>query len=360
MASKQKKIDAINPPLDVIQELGSGAMGDVLLCHDPYLDRPVAVKRLRMELLNSREALGRFSREVHILSQLRHPNIAHVYAYWESEGVRYVSMEFVGGWNLKKFIENSLEGKKRKPLPEWAVLSILWDILSALAYAHADYAHKGLGRIVHRDIKPANIMVGYNGRITLLDFGISKPRYGEESQYRTENMEGSIGTIAYMSPEQISPQDYVKDGYPDQAVTPASDIFSLGILLCEMLTAKHPVLGPNAVATCHNIVHKPITAKDLEGVDPFFRSCILRMVDRDPAKRPSAEALKRMLAPLYHKYPRELSPYLGHLLHHLRKPQEVLPPPTPHAEFRFRLPIKWLTIAIGAGLLIGFLIGRFA
>lgn len=360
MAAKQKKIDAINPPYEVIQELGSGAMGDVLLCRDPYLDRPFAVKRLRMELLNSREALGRFSREVHILSQLRHPNIAHVYGYWETEGVRYVSMEFVAGWSLKKFLEQNLEGKKRKPFPEWAVLSILWDILSALAYAHADYAHKGLGRIVHRDIKPANIMVGYNGRITLLDFGISKPRYGEESQYRTENMEGSIGTIAYMSPEQISPQNYVQDGYPDQAVTPASDIFSLGILLCEMLTAKHPVLGPNAIATCHNIVHKPVTAKDLQGVDPFLRTCILRMVDRDPSKRPSAEALKRMLAPMYQKYPRDLSPYLGNLLLHLRKPQEVLPPPTPQAEFRPRLPIKWLAMAISAGALIGFLVGRFA
>ena len=358
MASKQKKISAANPPLDVIQEIGSGAMGDVILCHDPYLDRPVAVKRMQVNLLESQDAILRFSREVQILSQMRHPNIAQVFAYWESEGVRYLAMEFINGWSLKQILDAHKEGKQRKPFPEWAVLAILWDIVSALAYAHADYAHKSLGRITHRDIKPANIMVGFNGRVTLLDFGISKPRHIETSMYNTMDLNASMGTIAYMSPEQVSPHAVSRGEYQVNDITPASDIFSLGIILWEMLTGKHPVIGPNPIATASNIMQKQFEERELKGVDPLLKSVLLRMLERAPAKRPTAEELKSLLSPLYQKYPRDLSPYLGNFVHFVRKPDSVLPPPTPKSEVRVKTPVKPIAIAAAIALIVGFIVGK--
>lgn len=371
MASKLKKIDAINPPLEVIREIGSGGMGDVFLCHDPFLDRPVVLKRMKAEIMQSRDMAMRFAREVRILSQLKHPNIVHIYAYWEGEGYRFISMEYINGWSLKQLLGAHADGKKRKPLPEWATLAVLWDLLQALEYAHATYAHKDLGPVVHRDIKPANIMVGFSGRVTLLDFGISRPSVPHHHGHSQENTQATstvIGTVAYMSPEQIDVQTRVSEDYLGKlqgqyettVLTPASDIFSLGILAWEMLTGQNPFLGANAIATCTNILQKNLDAKDLKGIDPQLTNLVLRMLEKKPERRPGAEELKAKLTPLYQKYPRDLSPYLGHLLHHVRKPQEVLPPNPPFVKFKPRGLSKWIALASTVGFILGISLGKLA
>lgn len=346
MATKLKKIAALNPPLEVIDSIGKGAMGEVLLCHDPYLDRPLAVKMMQTEFLASHEMRARFAREVQVLSQLKHPNIVDVYGYWEDAGNLYLSMEFLNGWSLRQLLDKALKVQKQERIPLWATLAIIGDVLSGLAHAHADYAHKDLGPVTHRDIKPANIIVGFNGRVTLLDFGISRP--SETNQQLTV---AQTGTVAYMSPEQVQ----------EQKVSTASDIFSTGTLFWELITGKNPFLGPNAIATCNNILQIQPDLKSIpHSVDPIITQVLLKMLDKNPKKRPSAEEVQSMLEPVYLHWPRNLAPYLGGYVHHVRKPDRILPPTLPKVSIKPAGFTKWLAGATAIGLVVGLLIGKLA
>jgi len=343
MATKPKKLLSYQPEYEVTDTIGKGAMGEVLLCHDPYLDRAVAVKRMQLSFLQSEKMRQRFEREVLVLSYLQHPSIVEIFGFWSSsDGMLNLSMEFVNGWTLRQILD-----KDPQP-PLWVSLALLWNTLEALSYAHAEYAHHKIGPVTHRDMKPTNIMVGFNGRLKLLDFGISRPDLPVEDQELTQ--EGTqVGTIAYMSPEQAQ----------SQRITTATDIFSLGVITWEMLSGKHPFRHSNAMRTTTNIVSLQLSESGLPDTVPrYVKQIVLRMLEKDSRKRASAEELLPMMQAAMEGLPRDLSPYLGQYVLHIRKPENVPPPPNLKPKYASR-PL-WQIIAAGctAGFLFGLLVGK--
>ena len=222
-----KKIGGYTPT----QMLGHGAMGNVWLCHDESLDRMVIVKQMVPKLLDQDSFILRFQQEATILAHLNHPAIVVPYALWkESDGQLSLSMEFVMGKNLREILDVC----KRPPV--WVVMAVLHEIFLALSAVHR-------AGIVHRDLKPANMMIDRDGRIRLLDFGVAHvdKRYEDDP---TLTMAGSqIGTGAYMSPEQTMGSD----------ATPASDLFSMGIIASEMLLGENVFRGQSLNETFQNI-----------------------------------------------------------------------------------------------------------
>ena len=206
------------------QRLGRGAMGEVWLAEDTRLRRAVALKMLPAGAASA-EASARLLREARVASTLNHPNVAVVYDVGEAEvdgeTTRYVAMELVRGRTLTELLAGG-------PLAPPAVLDLARQVAAALAEAHA----RG---IVHRDVKPGNVMLGDDGRVKVLDFGLARfaPPAGEESATWSGGHDalagaGLAGTLAYMSPEQL--RGGLLDG--------RSDAFSLGVLLHELLAAR--------------------------------------------------------------------------------------------------------------------------
>jgi len=339
MAAKPKKLEAINPPFEVTGIIGQGSMGEVLLCHDPYLDRMLVVKRMQLSLLESTEMRDRFAREVQVLAYLKHPNIVDIYGYWTSENMLHLSMEFINGWTLRQLLDQTPQP------PLWVTLGILWDTLNALAYAHAKYAHKSIGQVTHRDLKPTNMMIGFNGRVTLLDFGISRvSRDGKDiTQAGTQ-----VGTVAYMSPEQVN----------EESVTTSTDIFSLGIIFWEMLSGQHPFRASNAVATYRNIIELEPDVRKLPSHLPKDLVNLLKgMLSKDSDRRPTAQQALDQLGKILAGHPRDLSPYLGHYILHTRKPDNYPPAPEPPVVSLQGPPWFLLAAGVAAGFAIGLLIG---
>ncbi len=346
MASGKRKLDAISPPLEFVKKVGEGGMGEVSLYHDTSLDRPVIVKSMRLDRMDSASLLQRFEREVLVLAQLNHPNIVSIFGYWKAQEELYLSMEFVNGWTLRQMLS-----AERIP-PHWVTLSICWQSLQALAYAHAPYAHSGIGAVVHRDIKPANIMIGFHGRVKLLDFGISRIQNGRIQELLhgrpqdITNANETLGTVVYMSPEQAM-------GDP---VGPSADLFSFGSILWEMLTGAHPFRADNAVATAHQIVHKDLNIKALSSAPKGLAELAISLLQKDPTHRPTAEEALAKLDAMMADLPRDLTPLLGHHLLHLRKPEST--PTVPDLQ-KHRIPqskgLLFVSLAIGMG--IGILIG---
>ena len=206
---------------EVTAPLGAGGMGEVFLARDVELDRTVALKVLRDDAAGDAERNRRFVQEARAAISLNHPNVAHVYDVGEEGGVRFMAMEYVEGETLRAKM-----ARERLTLLE--SLDIAAQIASALASAHA------LG-IVHRDIKPENVMIRPDGYVKVLDFGLAKltPRGGGDDTPTlvVNTAPGTVmGTMQYMSPEQLRTDD----------VDPRSDIFSLGVVLYEMVTGARP------------------------------------------------------------------------------------------------------------------------
>lgn len=268
------------------QFLGHGAMGNLYLCHDESLNRMVVVKQMVPSLYDQGTFLERFEREAKILAKLNHPTIVHPYALWqESNGQYSLAMEFVYGKSLRQLLD-----KSSKP-PLWAVIEILYHIASGLAEAHR-YS------VVHRDIKPANIMIDKDGRVRLLDFGVA---HDNNDQELTEDF-AQLGTASYMSPEQIR---------DSKNITPASDIFALGIIACEMLLGKNPFRGASLSETFNNIQTKKVPVKAFVKDTPQeFTKYILQMLSKDASKRPMATDVAEFFSRMMKLYPRDLRPYL--------------------------------------------------
>ncbi|GIK43685.1 MAG: hypothetical protein BroJett011_75180 [Chloroflexota bacterium] len=213
-------------PYRVVEKLGAGGMAEVYKAYQPRLDRYVALKFIRPDLSEAEDFRPRFEREAKLLAKLNHPNIVHIYDFGEQgrqpgagqTSLCYLAMEYVAGGTLKEWLR-SLWQAGRAMTSEQA-LAILQQISAALDYAHDQ-------GIIHRDIKPANIMLTSDGRALLADFGIAKliSRAGDTTQTGS-----TTGTPAYMSPEQIS-------GGANK-IGPASDVYSLGMVLYEMLTGQ--------------------------------------------------------------------------------------------------------------------------
>jgi eukaryotic-like serine/threonine-protein kinase len=255
-------------------KLGEGGMGVVYRAFDTHLDRPVAIKILRADATTSPERKRRFVQEAKAASALNHPNIVHIYDISSSGAMDFIAMEFVAGKTLDQFI-----GKSGMPLKDTLKYSI--QIADALARAHS-------AGIVHRDLKPANIIVGEDGRVKLLDFGLAKlTETAGDPDSATATMtspegprteEGTIvGTVAYMSPEQAE----------GKKVDARSDIFSFGSVLYEMITGRRPFEGANRISILSAILHKePQPLGELAPDLPAeFEKIVSRCLRKDPDRR---------------------------------------------------------------------------
>ncbi len=221
---------------ELIRVLGKGAMGLVYEGRDPNLDRRVAIKTIKVENLSEEAAAEyevRFRTEAHSAARLQHPNIVSVYDSDRDGDMAYLVMEFIQGDDLKHHLDQGALYTLEQ------TLGIMQDLLSALEYAHAQ-------SIVHRDIKPANLLIEKNGRVKLTDFGVARI---QDSGEATRTQGTMVGTLKYMSPEQVQ-------GRPVDA---RADIFAAGIVLYQLLTGKRPFDGPTDFATIQQIVgHTPV------------------------------------------------------------------------------------------------------
>ena len=346
---KPSKIGGYTPT----QELGSGAMGQLWLCHDKSLDRMVVVKQMQQDIEDSDVNIRRFMQEGNILAHLNHPAITKPYALWkEKDGKLSLSMEFVHGLTLRQILD------KVKQPPLWIVLNILHEILCALGEAH----RKG---IVHRDIKPANIMIDNDGRVHLLDFGIAHSENllqfnkGEDVERLTQT--GAIlGTVTYMSPEQTVGEE----------ATPASDLFAVGIVASEMLLGQNIFRGSNFSDTLQRIQKLRVTEKAFDKDLPRrLKKLIVKMLNKDPRKRPlTAFDAAEQVSLIMRNYPRDMVPYTAMWIFAIKDSikqktesiDETLytePPIYPtHVKFHF---FKGLAAGVLIGFLISFIVTRF-
>ena len=210
-------------------ELGSGAMGIVYRAEDPRLGRPVALKTTNAEVAGNPDLLKRFYREAQAAAKLTHPNIVTIYEIDEANGVPFIAMEFLEGASIQKVIAD------RSDIPILKKVQIVIDTCKGLDYAHQH-------GIVHRDVKPGNIVVLNNGQVKIVDFGIA--RVGVSSMTRTGVV---LGTVMYMSPEQVQ----------GQTVDARSDVFSLGVVLYELLTYQTPFPGDDVPSILYKILNEP-------------------------------------------------------------------------------------------------------
>lgn len=258
----------------VIQErLGQGGMGHVLSALDTELGRQVALKFLSPEVVETRSAMERLIREAKAASALNHPHIVTVYEVVHSAGDVAIAMELVEGEPLRT--------RCGEPQPMAQVVDWGRQVAEALAVAHAR-------NIVHRDIKPENLMVRSDGYIKVLDFGLAR-QFAPAGQSQPESGLGlPAGTLNYMAPEQTR----------GETATSASDIFSLGIVLYELATGKHPFRSDSPLDTAHAIAHAgPMSPSALNPrIPPTLNSLLLAMLAKDPQSRPSAVEVDRTLS----------------------------------------------------------------
>ncbi len=273
-----------------VSTLGQGGMGDVLLVHDKVMDRDVAMKRLRTARSESPEHIAALRREARIIGSLEHPAIIPVYDIGErDDGTTYYTMKLVDHTTLGEVVARLQIGDKETEsrFGIRRLVGIFKQIAQGLQYAHG----KG---VVHRDLKPENILIGELGEVQVMDWGIAKRLSGS----RPAGAEGLIvGTPAYMSPEQAAGQD--------SRVDSRSDIYSLGVMLYEVLALQRPYGGETGQQTLEAVKNitplSPVTVARERNVPPELADLAMRMLHKQPDDRPAtmsevADALERFLA----------------------------------------------------------------
>jgi serine/threonine protein kinase len=262
----------------LIAKLGEGGMAEVYKAYQPRLEREVALKFIRPELAADAEFRGRFEHEAQAIARLSHPNVVHVYDFGEEGNRYYLVMEYVPGQTLKERLESLRAAGETMDWDE--ACRIINQIAAALDYAHQQ-------GIIHRDVKPANIMLTPDGRALLNDFGIARMLGTSQALTQTG---GTIGTPAYMSPEQIR-------GDKEQLGS-ASDLYSLGIVLYEMLTGRVPFAADTPLAVLYKHLHDPIPLpRTLAPALPeVAERVLLKALAKDPIDRyPDGQSLAQAL-----------------------------------------------------------------
>ena len=249
---------------DIVRVLGKGAMGVVYEARDPNLNRKVAIKTVRVDSLAKDEAIEyelRFRTEAHSAARLQHPNIVSVYDSDRDGDTPFLVMEFVKGEDLKHYLDSgqrySLEQSVR----------MMRDLLAALDYAHQR-------KIIHRDIKPANLLLEADGRVKLTDFGVARI---QDSGEATRTQGGMVGTLKYMSPEQVE----------GKTVDALSDLFSAGIVLYQLLTDRRPFDGDSYFSIVNQITnqHPPAPSSINQMLPTAVDAVVARALAKDKTQR---------------------------------------------------------------------------
>lgn len=250
----------INDRYQILRMIGEGGMANVYLAHDLILDRDVAVKVLRGDLAGDEKFVRRFQREAISASSLSHPNIVEMYDVGEDDGSYFIVMEYVDGKTLKNLI------KKRGALTLSEVVDIMKQLTSAIACAHDSY-------IIHRDIKPQNVLILEDGTVKITDFGIAMALNSNELTQTNSVM----GSVHYLPPEQAN----------GSGSTVKSDIYSLGILMFELLTGNIPFKGENAVEIAIKQMKEPIPSvcKINPEIPQSIENIILKACAKNPKNR---------------------------------------------------------------------------
>ncbi|MFA5602142.1 MAG: Stk1 family PASTA domain-containing Ser/Thr kinase [Bacilli bacterium] len=250
----------INDRYQIIKTIGEGGMANVYLAEDIILNRKVAVKILRGDLSSDDKFVRRFQREALSASSLSHPNIVEMYDVGEDDGNYYIVMEYIEGKTLKELI------KKRGALALTEVIDIMLQLTSAVAHAHESY-------IIHRDIKPLNILIMEDGRVKITDFGIAMALNGTQLTQTNSVM----GSVHYLPPEQAN----------GNGATIKSDIYSLGILMYELLLGRIPFKGDNAVeiALKHLKDEVPSVRKQNDNIPQSVENVIIKATAKNPQNR---------------------------------------------------------------------------
>ncbi len=256
--------------------LGSGGMGEVYLAHDERLRRDVAVKLMAPRLEHEARAVDRFIREALAVSALNHPNIVTIHETGEDAAGRFIVMELVQGRSLREVIRQGATVEQARDL--------IRQVAEALTVAHAR-------QIVHRDVKPDNVMVRDDGYVKVLDFGLARIAMAGpagEATVSAETRTGLVlGTIGYLSPEQAR----------GEAVTTASDVFALGILLYELLTGQHPFHAASPLAVLHGITNDAPVPPSRLGIEvpAWLDQLVLECLQKDARLRPATSEVAARL-----------------------------------------------------------------
>jgi serine/threonine-protein kinase len=253
----------VNDRYRVERSVGRGGMAEVFLAHDLLLDRPVALKVLFPEYANDPNFVERFRREAQSAAGLTHPNIVAVYDWGKVNNTYFIAMEFVQGRTLASILKEKLRLTARQ------ACDVAVDVASALGFAHEN-------GVVHRDIKPGNILIGSTGQIKVADFGIARALGSAVEDGLTQT--GSVmGTATYLSPEQA------QGSQPD----PRSDIYSLGVMMYEMVAGRAPFIGDNAVGIAYQQVHgvPPALSEFVADVPREFEAIVAKCMAKSAERR---------------------------------------------------------------------------
>lgn len=250
----------INDRYEIIKTIGEGGMANVYLAKDTILDRDVAIKVLRGDLASDEKFVRRFQREALSASSLSHPNIVEIYDVGEDDGNYYIVMEYVPGKNLKQVL------KKRGNLTVSEVIDIMLQITSAMGLAHDSL-------IIHRDLKPQNILMMDDGGVKITDFGIAMAL--NATQLTQTN--SAMGSVHYFPPEQAS----------GKGSTLKSDVYSLGIMMYELLTGYLPFRGDNAVEIVLKHLKEPIPSirSEFPNIPQSVENIIIKATAKNPKNR---------------------------------------------------------------------------